>query len=159
MKRTVIAVLLAASLSAPAWADLDKGAAAYRRGDFAAAHAEFLAAARNGEARAQYSLGLLYLRGQGVGQDYSAAMRWLRKAAGQGDGEARMVLGDLHMRDLPSIRDYVKSYMWLTLALAQVRGQKRQITFKMRAVVAAKMTPAEIARAKRMVRDWKAIKP
>ena len=85
-------------------------------------------------------------------------MRWLRKAAGQGDGEARMVLGDLHMRDLASVRDYVKSYMWLTLALAKVRGQKRQMALKMRALVTAKMTPTEIARAKQMVRDWKAIK-
>lgn len=160
MKRTMIALMLAAGLSAPAWADLNAGTAAYRRGDFAAAYREFLAAARQGVARAQFSLGLMYLRGQSVGRDYGEAARWLRKAAGQGDGEAYMVLGDLHMRDIPShprLRDYVKSYMWLTLALAKVRGTKRRTALALRARVAARMIPQQIDRAKRMARDWRAL--
>ncbi len=160
MKRTMIVLMLAAGLSAPAWADLNAGTAAYRRGDFAAAYREFLAAGRQGVARAQFSLGLMYLRGQHVGRDYAKAVRWLRKAADQGDGEAYMVLGDLHMRDIPShprLRDYVKSYMWLTLALDKVRGNQRRTAFELRARVAARMTPQQVDRAKRMAREWRAL--
>ena len=164
MKRTMIALMLAAGLaaglSAPAWADLGAGTAAYLRGDFANAYREFLAAGRQGVARAQFSLGLMYLRGQHVGRDYAKAVRWLRKAADQGDGEAYMVLGDLHMRDIPShplLRDYVKSYMWLTLALAKVRGTKRRTALALRTQVAARMIQQQIDRASRMAREWRAL--
>jgi TPR repeat protein len=156
MKRSAIAIVLAASLISPAWADLDRGTAAYRRGDFVTAHREFLAPAQKGEARAQFSLALLYLRGQGVAQDTGEAMRWLRKAANRGDGEARLVLGDLYMKGPPP-RDYVKSYMWLILAVANIRGPKRKIAFRLRKQAAAHMTPEQIAQAKKMARDWRAL--
>lgn len=155
MKRPAIAILLAASLISPALADLDKGTAAYRRGDFVTAHREFLAPARQGEARAQFSIALLYLRGQGVAQDTAVAIRWLRKAANRGDGEARLVLGDLYMKGPP--QDYVKSYMWLTLALANVRGRQRHFALRLRKQVAQRMTPNQIARAKKLAQDWRAL--
>lgn len=156
MRSTAIAIVLAASLISTAWADLDRGTAAYRRGDFITAHREFLAPAQKGEARAQFSLALLYLRGQGVAQNTPEAMRWLRKAANRGDGEARMVLGDLYMKAGP--QNYVKSYMWLTLGLANIRGSQRNIAHRMRKHVAARMTPEQIAQAKKMARDWRALK-
>jgi TPR repeat protein len=155
MKRTAIAFLLAASLAAPAIAGTTEGTAAYKRGDFAAAHREFLSAARDGDARAQFSLGLMYLRGQGVAPDMRAASIWLRKAAGRGDGDARIVLGELHMRDIPGLRDFVKSHMWLTLALNKVRGPKRGMALDLRRQVAARMTPDQIARAQKLVADWR----
>jgi len=155
MKRPAIAILLAASLISPALADLDKGTAAYRRSDFVTAHREFLAPAQKGEARAQFSLALLYLRGQGVAQDTTEAIRWLRKAANLGDGEARLVLGDVYMKGPP--RDYVKSYMWLVLALAKARGPQRHLALRLRKYVAQRMTPEQIARAKKMARDWRAL--
>ncbi len=158
MKRAAILFFLLAGLSAPVAAGTAEGTAAYKRGDFAAAHREFLAAARSGDARAQFSLGLLYLRGQGVQRDYAVAMQWLRKAARLGDGEARLVLGDLHMQQTPVRRDLLKSYMWLTLALSIVRGPKRRAAHALRARVSAEMTKQQIARAKQMVRDWKAQK-
>ena len=41
---------------------------------------EFLNAANQGHANAQYSLGLMYEDGEGVPQDYSNAMEWYLKA-------------------------------------------------------------------------------
>lgn len=155
MKRLAIAIVLAASLISTASADLNRGTAAYKRGDFVAAHREFLAPAQNGEARAQFSLALLYLRGQGVAQNTTEAMRWLRKAANQGDGEARLVLGDLYMKEPP--RDFVKSYMWLLLALANVRGPRRHLAFRLQKFVAERMTPEQIALAKKLARDWRSL--
>ena len=157
MKHAAIVFLLLAGLSAPVTAGTAEGTAAYKRGDFAVAHREFLAAARSGDARARFSLGLLYLRGQGVQRNYAVALQWLQKAARQGDGEARLVLGDLHMRQTPARRDLLKSYMWLTLALSIVRGPKRRAALALRARVSAEMTKQQIARAKKMARDWKAL--
>jgi TPR repeat protein len=46
-------------------------------------------AADQGHARAQYNLGCMYKNGQGVAQDYAAAMKWCRMAADQGFAEAQ----------------------------------------------------------------------
>ena len=46
-------------------------------------------AAKQGRADAQYNLGLMYERGQGVDQDDSMAMRWYAKAAAQGHEQAQ----------------------------------------------------------------------
>jgi len=158
MKRAAIAVLISAAFAAPATADTAEGTAAYERGDFAAAHREFLPAAQAGDARAQRSLGLLYLRGQGVERDDVAAMQWLRKAAGQGDGDARLLLGELHMQhDSPALRDLVKSHVWLSLALSKLRGPKRAAALELRGRVAARMTAEQLDRAKKTVREWQAL--
>jgi TPR repeat protein len=42
------------------------------------------AAAEQGDASAQYNLGLMYLEGQGVKQDNVEAYAWIRTAAAQG---------------------------------------------------------------------------
>ncbi|MPY71184.1 MAG: hypothetical protein GEU92_13975 [Alphaproteobacteria bacterium] len=157
MKRAAIAFLISAAFAAPATAGTAEGTAAYERGDFAAAHREFLPAARGGDARAQFSLGLLYLRGQGVERDDVVAMQWLRKAAGQGDGDAQLLLGELHMQDAPALRDLVKSHVWLSLALTELRGPKRAAALELRARVAARMTGEQIDRAKKTVREWQAL--
>ena len=50
-------------------------------------------AAEQGIARAQFNLGLMYVKGQGVPQDDGEAARWYRKAAEQGDPDAQNNLG------------------------------------------------------------------
>ena len=51
-----------------------------------------LRAARLGDARAQYNLGLCYAKGKGVEQDHKEAVRWYRLAADQGDAAAQNAL-------------------------------------------------------------------
>ena|SRR3990170_4178951 len=50
-------------------------------------------AADQGDAEAQYSLGIAYAEGRGVPQDSAEALKWLREAADQGLGLAQCVLG------------------------------------------------------------------
>ena len=50
-------------------------------------------AAVQGDARAQYALGEMYYRGNGVEQDMSKALEWFEKAARQGHPEAQSLLG------------------------------------------------------------------
>ena len=49
----------------------------------------FRKAAEQGDATAQFNLGIMYYNGQGVTQDDSEAVRWLRKAAEQGDANVK----------------------------------------------------------------------
>ncbi len=57
---------------------------AYQRGDYAAAYWEWLRMAEEGDAEAQYNLGILYDLGQGVAQSMVKAASWYRKSAEQG---------------------------------------------------------------------------
>jgi len=50
-------------------------------------------AANQGNANAQNNLGLCYLNGNGVAQDYAQAAYWYRKAADQGNAAAQYNLG------------------------------------------------------------------
>jgi TPR repeat protein len=77
-------------------ADFKTGLAAYNRGDFAAALQEWQPIAEKGDAHAQYNLGLLYARGQGVGQDHAKAAEWYEKAAEQGVAAAQYNLGVMY---------------------------------------------------------------
>ncbi|MCC6265315.1 MAG: SEL1-like repeat protein [Bryobacterales bacterium] len=77
--------LLGLALVAPVLrADFAKGLAAYKAGDFAAAHREFLESAEAGEPPAMLSLAFLYMHGEGVPVDYREAVRWLEPAAEKG---------------------------------------------------------------------------
>ncbi len=60
------------------------GCDAYERGDYDTALKEFRPLAEQGEAVAQWSLGIMYERGRGVPQDYVQAYRWYTLAASQG---------------------------------------------------------------------------
>jgi len=73
MKRVTAFAVLLVVLAAPAWADWDEGVAAYKRGDYATALREFRVLAEQGDAEAQFNLGLMYDKGQGVPQDYVQA--------------------------------------------------------------------------------------
>ena len=50
-------------------------------------------AADQGDASAQYNLGVMYDNGQGVPQNYAEALKWYRLAADQGNASAQHSLG------------------------------------------------------------------
>jgi uncharacterized protein len=45
---------------------------------------------------AQYNLGAMYARGQGVPQDFAQAFDWFGKAADHGNADAQVSLGELY---------------------------------------------------------------
>ncbi len=87
-------------LTAPAWAGLDEGTAAAKRGDYATAISKFRPLAEQGDAKAQWALGVMYERGLGVPQDYAEAVKWYRKAAEQGNAAAQFNLGSMYVDGL-----------------------------------------------------------
>ena len=54
------------------------------------------AAAEQGDADAQFNLGLMYDAGEGVPQNYTEAARWFRMAAEQGFADAQLNLGYMY---------------------------------------------------------------
>jgi len=68
-------------LTAPAWAGWDEAVAAYKRADYATALREWRPLAEQGDASAQSFLGIMYVEGLGVPQDYSKAHMWFNLAA------------------------------------------------------------------------------
>ena len=52
-------------------------------------------AARNGEAKAQFALGLIYENAKGVKKDLVEAAKWYGEAAKQGNAEAKGKLAKL----------------------------------------------------------------
>lgn len=119
MRRIGFAVILLVSLSAPAWADLEEGVAAYERGDYATAYREFLPLAEQGYARAQHNLGVMYHNGEGVPQDYAEAVRWYRKAAEQGLAEGQWSLGFMYDSGEGVPQDYGEAAWWYRKAAEQ----------------------------------------
>ncbi len=79
--------------------------------------------AREGNARDQYLVGLLYERGQGLPQDYTQAAQWYGKAAKQGLAKAQLSLGNLYDKGLGVPQSYETAYRWYRQAAAGGNGQ------------------------------------
>lgn len=71
-----------------AMAGLEEAIAAYNKDDYKIAAKEFKKLAEQGNAKAQYILGLMHRQGQGVQQSYVLAYEWLSLAATFGEKDA-----------------------------------------------------------------------
>lgn len=92
---------------------LESGAAAYQKGDYAAAIGYWRPLANQGNADAQASLGMMYLKGQGVAQDDAQAVAWLHKAADNGHAGAQNNLGLMYEDGQGVPRDDAQAAIWL----------------------------------------------
>ena len=111
--------------------------------------------AQQGYALAQFNLGVMYGNGQGVPQDDSQAARWYRKAAEQGDARAQSSLGSMHARGDGVPQDYVRALMWFDLSASlDTAGTTHANAAKYRDIITKRMTPAQIAEAQRLAREW-----
>ena len=115
----VALVLSIVCLAAPAWADFKAGADASQRGDYATALREWQPLAKQGQALAQYNLGLLYANGQGVSKDDAQAQQWYEKAAAQGHADAQVNLGILYDYGRGVAQDFKKAVYWYRLSAKQ----------------------------------------
>lgn len=152
----LMAVSLAMVPSGPAAADFEAGLAAFYRFDYNTALKEWRPLAEAGDPDAQYQLGIMYYRGEGVMQDYREAADWYQGAAEQGDTEAQLNLGLMYAQGLGVKQDYVQAYRWFGLAMFYGnRADIRSKAFRNRENMASVMTDREIAKADKLVKDWK----
>ena len=110
--------------------------------------------ANAGDADAQYNLGASYYLGQGVPQDYAQAAAWYRKAAEQGHADAQFNLGAAYGIGEGVPEDYVESHKWLNLAASRASAEKQKQFAETRDGVAQLMTPAQLAEAQKLAREW-----
>lgn len=99
MRRTITVVFLLLLLACPAWAgSFGEGQARFTAGDYKGAYESWLPLAEKGNARAQYSLGILFEKGLGVEMDLKQAEGWFSRAADQGYGPAVSALRAIKAR-------------------------------------------------------------
>jgi len=110
-------------------------------------------AAALGNMKAQYHLGALYENGRGVPQDYTKARQWYERAAAQGGAGAQFQLGGLYFGAKGVPKDNVRTYMWWSLASAHSTGDLSKLAADNRERIAQRMTPAQIAEAKRLAQQ------
>ena len=121
--------------------------------DYVQARQWYQKAATQGLAAAQFHLGVLHLVGGGVPQDYAQAAKWFDKAATQGNAEAQWALGNQYARGMGVPQDNVLSYMWYSLAVQGDLGSRHSINETLERLQKI-MTPAQIAEAQKLAREW-----
>jgi len=80
---------------------------------------ETMAAAKQGEAHAQYNLGVMYDNGNGVPENDAEAVKWYRKAADQGDADAQFNLGVMYDNGIGVPENSIRAYVWWSMAKTQ----------------------------------------
>ena len=136
----------------------EEAATAYDRGDYETAFQLMRTLAKQGDAFAQFNLGVMYGQGRGVPQDKTEAMKWYRRAAERGDADAQFSLGTMYRFGRGVPQDGVQAYKWFSLAALRFSASEkeyRDMAVENRDGVAAKMTPAQIAEAKKLASEWR----
>ncbi len=160
MPRFSFALVVLVALTSQAWGGFQEGLAAFYRLDYQTALKEFERLAAEGDTDAQYQLGIMYYRGEGVLQDYDKARMWYRRAADRGDTDAQLNLGLMYAQGAGVAQSFVEAFKWFELAV--VYGSREDIRSKAyvnRENAASRMTKKEIERAERWAREWKPKQP
>ena len=108
----------------------------------------FRLAAEQGNANAQFNLGVMYANGEGVLKDEAEALRWFRLAAEQGNANAQNNLGVMYFTGEGVLKDDVLAHMWSNIAGANGTASAR----KLRDRLERDMTRAEVSRATELAR-------
>ena len=161
MRRALVTIALSVVMTCAALTGpFEDGAAAYDRNDFATAARIWRPLAEQGNALSQMYLGVMYERGRGVAQNEAEAARWYRLAADQGLPVAQYALGGMYADGVGVPEDYVQAHLWLSLAASRLETSGvRDHAVRNRDRIAGLMTPAQIAEAQRLAREWDAAHP
>ena len=112
----------------------------------------FRPAAKRGSRLAQHNLGIMYRDGLGVSKSHKEAFKWFLLAADQGHARAQLNVGIMYRKGLGTSRDLVQAYKWFLLCEAKVGS----VSVLHRDRASKKMTPAQVAEAQRLAREWQA---
>lgn len=106
-------------------------------------------AAEQGDASAQFTLGGMYARGEGVVENLVEAATWTRQAAEQGLAKAQLRLGHMYRVAEGVPEDYVQAYAWYILAAA--RGEEHG--FKLKDELRPKMSAEQVSEAQKLAAE------
>jgi TPR repeat protein len=94
----------------------------------------------------------MYAKGDGVAQDGEEAVHWFREAADQGDASGQLNLAMAYWLGLGVPKDLIEAYLWATLSADQHNEEAQEL----QAAILKDMAPAQVSRAHRLARAWKA---
>lgn len=185
MSRVFSRLILAAvslAVCGGARADFQEGLEAYNSGNYLYAFDEFRALALNGDAAAQYRLGVMYTKGQGVAKDDKQAASWYLKAAEQDDTRAQFAIAERYARGKGVPQDDKQAASWylkaadhgfpkaqFTVGLMYAKGQgvpqdfiqahkwlslAGDIAISSKGWIEEKMTPEQIKKAQVLAQEW-----
>lgn len=106
--------------------------------------------AEQGDALAQFGMGVRYHSGEDVPQDYAEALRWFSLAAEQGNVPAQATLGAYYWAGRGTPVDLVKAYFWSVLAEAGGDDASKQRV----ALLASRLSRDQILAAQQEANDW-----
>ncbi|MGB9197426.1 MAG: GAF domain-containing protein [Terriglobales bacterium] len=106
--------------------------------------------AEQGDADAEWQLGILYHNGDGVPKDDAIAVQWFERAAEQGYVNAQSTLGAYYEAGRGVPQDFSKAYTWSVLALAQGDENSK---FRLQDL-AARMTQPQVSAARQQAEVW-----
>ena len=114
--KLTISLMLGAMAGGTVAGPIEDATAAYQRGDYATAMLIVKPLADQGDAVAQYRVGVMYSHGEGASQDYGEAVKWFRKAADQDYAPAQYNVGIMYQRGRGVSRDYGEAAKWFRKA-------------------------------------------
>jgi uncharacterized protein len=115
-KISPIFILLLTLITSSVHADFNDGVVAYLMGDYDKAFTTMQSLAEASDhAYAQYYIGMMYMQGQGVEQDYKNAGVWFRKASEKNIPQAQHKLGDLYFKGRGVPKDFEYAYIWYSV--------------------------------------------
>jgi len=109
------------------------------------------AKADQGDAFAQYALGLQYLTTPGVEETDQLAASWIRRSAEQGFLEAQVALADLYRKGQGLPQDLFQAYVWSSIAA--LRGDAYAARLKV--LLAEKLATPQVKQAEDLAQAWK----
>lgn len=130
--------------------DFEAGLHAYENKDYDNALKQWRPLAEAGFAPTQFNLGLMYLDGTGVPQNFSEAAEWFRRSADQGYPKAQYNLGALYAVGKGVRKDLVSAYMWMDLCAA--KGDAKCVA--QRDLIAKKLKSRDLAEGQRRAAAW-----
>lgn len=130
----------------------------YDGGDYEKAAKLYSPLAKDGNAEAQYTLGMMYRAGRGVPHDYKEARKWYLLAAEQGHHLAQFYLGWIYAGGKGVPKDFVRAHMWINIAIANASGEAKKEFIVDRDSLAKSMTADQIAKAQELAKKCTAKK-
>ena len=120
LKQLLLGCVFFFALLAQAMADaLSDAQRAFDAGDYAKAATLYLPLAKQGNAVAQFHLGLVYSQGLLILSDYPEATQWYLLAANQGYAPAQVKIGAMYAQGQWVPQDYKKAVQWFQYAADQ----------------------------------------
>jgi len=111
--------------------------------------------ADQGDAAAQYEMGVRIAGSPESAPDYTRAAGWFHRAADQGHAGAQAALAFMYHRGQGVTPSDIEAVKWLSLAAASQNAPEHEAYAVWREWIARQMTPADVAEGDRLARAWR----